>query len=129
MQNNFALYGGVLFSQNEGKAVFKSCVLTKNAAMRASLIYSINSQSNIIIDGGTITQNKMWAQKETFDLLLFKNKTRSYQLLARNFSLSFIKGLEENLKEIKAIATASTLIASGSSTGSSNGNLGPNFQI
>ena len=97
--------------------------------MRASLIYSINSQSNIIIDGGTITLNKMWAQKETFDLLLFKNKTRSYQLLARNFSLPFIKGLEDNLKEIKAIATASALTATGSTNGSSNGKIGSNFQI
>jgi hypothetical protein len=71
----------------------------------------------------------MWAQKETFDLLLFKNKTRSYHLLARNFSLPFIKGMEDNLVVIKAIATASALTASGSTSGSSNGNLGPNFQI
>ncbi len=95
--------------------------------MRASLIYSINSQSNIIIDGGTITQNKIWDQKDTFDLLLFKNKTRSYQLLARNFSLPFIKGLEDNLKEIIAIATASALTTTGSSSDNGNGNLGPNF--
>ena len=129
MQNNFALYGGVIFSQNEGQAVFKSCLLTKNAAMRASLIYSINSQSDIIIDGGTITQNKMWAQKDTFDLVLFKNKTRSYQLLARNFSLPFIKSLEDNLKEIQSIASASAITTKGGSKGVSNGNLGSNFQI
>ena len=88
--------------------------------MRASLIYSINSQSNIIIDGGTITQNKMWDQKDFFDLLLFKNNTRSYQLLSRNFSLPFIKGLEDNLKEIIVIATASAITATGSNSGTSN---------
>jgi hypothetical protein len=63
-------------------------------------------------------------------LLLFKNKTRSYQQLARNFSLPFIKGMEDNLKVIKAIATTSALTASGSTSGTtSNGNIGHNFQI
>ena len=86
--------------------------------MRASLVYSINSQSNIVIEGGTITQNKMWAPKDMLDLLLFKNRTRSYQLLARNFSLTFIRGLEDNVKEIRAVAASSLL---------PNGLLGPNF--
>jgi hypothetical protein len=95
--------------------------------MRASQIYYINSQKIIIIDGGTITQDKIWAQKDTFDLLYFKNKTHSYQLLAMNFLLPFIKGLEDNLKEIKAIAATSALTVTGSSKGSSNGNLGFNF--
>jgi len=37
--------------------------------------------------------------------------------------------MEDNLKVIKAIATASALTATGSTSGSSNGNIGPNFQI
>jgi hypothetical protein len=70
-------------------------------------MYSINSLSKIVIDGGTITQNIMWAPKAMFDLLLFKNRTLSYQLLSRNFSQPFIRGLEDNIKDIRAIALAS----------------------
>ena len=75
--------------------------------MRAGLVYSINSQSDIVIESGIITQNKMQNPKDMINLLSFKNRTNSYAILSKSFASTYIRALEDNIKEIDGIANIS----------------------
>jgi hypothetical protein len=48
------MYGGVLYSQNEGLASFINSTFTNNTALQGSIVYSINSMSKILVSGGNI---------------------------------------------------------------------------
>lgn len=54
ISSNFAMYGGVLYSQNEGLASFINSTFTNNTALQGSIVYSINSMSKILVSGGNI---------------------------------------------------------------------------
>jgi hypothetical protein len=69
MQKNFAVYGGILYSQNEGSATFINCEISKNLALRASMIYSINSLNAIKIYKSVITENGYSNNQGRIDLM------------------------------------------------------------
>ncbi|CDW76979.1 UNKNOWN [Stylonychia lemnae] len=70
-KNNFAIVGGIMYAQNEGRGLFSNCSFQQNKAFKASLIYSINSQSIISIKGGLLENNLVGALS-TFKTLMFK---------------------------------------------------------
>lgn len=86
--NNFGFQGGVLYQESEGQALFSSCTLIGNSAIQSSLVYSINSDSPIVFEGGLITANGATYDKT---VQCFSNSSYLDPRLLRKFSLSFIQ--------------------------------------
>jgi hypothetical protein len=45
--------------------------------------------------------------KDMINLLSFKNRTNSYAILSKSFASTYIRALEDNIKEIDGIANIS----------------------
>lgn len=57
LENNFAFSGGIVYNQNEGLVQIIGSVIKYNLALSGGIIFSINSQNQIKISGGIISEN------------------------------------------------------------------------
>ena len=74
------MIGGVLYSQGDVSVKFIESSFVLNYAMQASIVYTINSDTDIIISGGTIGRNGLYTfpnYTSFFDLVQYQTSSIS----------------------------------------------------
>ena len=76
--------GGILYSLDDGHAHFIDSTFTNNYAIQNSLVYAINSQNQIIFEGGKITRNGLKNNDLEIEDLLNMVTDDSFRTLINN---------------------------------------------